>query len=167
MSSSISHKIKKREIPKDVFITPLELSKLHIDFIDSNENDIWLDPCKNSGSYYNQIPTDKKEWCEILEDKDFFKYKGNPDIIIQNPPYSLLNDWIKKNIELNPRVISLLIGIGNLTTRRIEWLENAGYGLTKMRMLKVYKWYGMSMLVNFEKDKKSIIEYDRKIYRED
>jgi len=165
--SNISRNIKNRKISKDVFITPLELSKLHIDFIDSNENDIWLDPCKNNGSYYNQIPTDKKEWCEILEDKDFFKYEGNPDIIVQNPPYSLLNDWIKKNIELNPRVISLLIGIGNLTTRRLEWLENAGYGLTKMRMLKVYKWYGMSMLVNFEKDKKSIIEYDRKVYRED
>ncbi len=165
--SNISRNIKNRKISKDIFITPLELSKLHIDFIDSNENDIWLDPCKNSGSYYNQIPTDKKEWCEILEDKDFFKYEGNPDIIVQNPPYSLLNDWIKKNIELNPRVISLLIGIGNLTTRRLEWLENAGYGLTKMRMLKVYKWYGMSMLVNFEKDKKSIIEYDRKVYRED
>jgi len=162
-----AHMIKKREKPKDVFITPLKLSKLHIDFIDTNENDIWLDPCKNNGSYYNQIPTDKKEWCEILEGKDFFKYKGNPTIIVQNPPYSLLNDWIKKNIELNPRVISLLIGIGNLTTRRIEWLENAGYGLTKMKILKVWKWFGMSVIVNFEKDKKSIIDFDRTIYRED
>jgi hypothetical protein len=58
----------------------------------------------------------------------------------------------------------MLIGIGNLTTKRIKTLENAGYGLTKMKMLKVYSWYGMSCIVVFEKDKKSIIEYDRKIY---
>ena len=167
MSSSISHNIKKRPNAKDVFITPKVLSKIHIDSIDYKDTDLWLDPCKNSGSYYNQFPTENKESCEILEGKDFFEYRGSPDIIIQNPPYSILDTWIKKNIELNPRVISMLIGIGNLTTRRIEWLEKAGYGLTKMKMLKVYKWYGMSMIVNFEKDKESIIEFDRTIYRED
>ena len=165
MSSSISHKIKHREVAKDVFITPLELAKNHIDMIVFNEEDKWLDPCKNDGSYFNQFPTDNKDYCEILEDKDFLEYTGNPDIIIQNPPYSILDKWIKKNIELNPRVISMLIGIGNLTARRIEWLEQAGYGLTKMKMLKVYKWYGMSVIVVFEKEKESIIEFDRKIYK--
>tara|TARA_R110001632_G_scaffold96148_1_gene202384 strand:+ start:47 stop:544 length:498 start_codon:yes stop_codon:yes gene_type:complete len=165
MSASSSHTIKKRKNANDIFITPLELAKKHIDLIPYNENDMWLDPCKNDGSYFNQFPTDNKEYCEILEDKDFFNYQGEPDIIIQNPPYSVLDIWIKKNIELNPRVISFLIGIGNLTTRRIEMFENAGYGITKMKMLKVWKWYGMSLIVVFEKDKQSIIEFDRKVYR--
>ena len=164
MISSISHKIKNRDKSNDIFITPLELAKKHIDMIDYNDNDIWLDPCKNDGSYYNQFPNDNKDYCEILEDKDFFEYDSYVDIIVQNPPYSLMNKWIDKNIELNPRIISMLIGIGNLTTKRIQTLENAGYGLTKMKMLKVHKWYGMSCIVVFEKDKKSIIEYDRKIY---
>lgn len=164
MSSSVSHKIKNRDTAKDVFITPLELAKKHIDMVEYKPDDIWLDPCKNDGSYYNQLPNDNKEYCEILEDKDFFNYNGKVDIIIQNPPYSLMNKWIDKNIELNPRVISFLIGIGNLTTKRIETLETAGYGLTKMKMLKVHSWYGMSVLVNFEKDKPSIIEFDRTIY---
>ena len=157
--------IKQRIHPNDIFITPVELAEKHINLIPCTEDDLWLDPCKNNGSYYNQFPTQNKEYCEILENKDFFEYQGSPDIIIQNPPYSLLDSWIKKNIELNPRVISFLIGIGNLTTRRIEWLENAGYGITKMKMLKVWKWYGMSVLIVFEKNKQSIIEFDRKIYR--
>jgi hypothetical protein len=165
MISSASHTIKKRKDANDVFITPLELAKKHIDMIDYNDNDIWLDPCKNDGSYYNQFPNDNKNYCEILEDKDFFEYDSYVDIIIQNPPYSLMDKWIDKNIELNPRIISMLIGIGNLTTKRIQKLENAGYGLTKMKMLKVWKWYGMSCIVVFEKGKKSIIEYDRKVYR--
>ena len=165
MSSLISHNIKHRKEAKDIFITPLELAKKHIDIIDYNDEDIWLDPCKNNGSYYNQFPTENREYCEILEDKDFFEYDGNPDIIIQNPPYSLMDKWIKKNIELKPRIISFLIGLGNLTARRIEMFEKADYGLTKMKMLKVFSWYGMSCIVVFEKDKQSIIEYDRKIYR--
>ena len=165
MSSAISRNIKNRKNANDVFITPLELAKKHIDMIDYKDNDVWLDPCKNDGSYYNQFPNDNKDYCEILDDRDFFQYDSDVDIIVQNPPYSLMDKWINKNIELNPRIISMLIGIGNLTTKRIQALENAGYGLTKMKMLKVYKWYGMSCIVVFEKGKKSIIEYDRKVYR--
>lgn len=165
MTSHTGHSIKHRQKANDVFITPADLAKNHIDMIDARNGDLWLDPCKNNGSYFNQFPTEKKDWCEILDDKDFFSYSGKPDIIIQNPPYSLLDSWIKKNIELEPRIISFLIGINNLTARRIEWLEKAGYGITRMKMLKVMSWYGMSLLVVFEKNKKSILEIDRKIYK--
>ncbi len=159
------HKIKLRKTPNDVFITPLDLAKKHIELIEFDKDEVWLDPCKNNGNYYNQFPTENKEYCEILEDKDFLEYNGNPDIIVQNPPYSIIDKWIKKNIELNPRIISMLIGINNLTARRIEFLKEAGYGLTKLTMLKVYKWYGMSYLVVFEKNKESIMEIDRKVYK--
>ena len=166
MTSKISHKIKKRDNANDVFITPLGLAKIHIDLHDIKEGEIWLDPCKNDGSYYNQFPNNvKKDYCEILENKDFLEYDKKVDVIIQNPPYSMLDLWFKKNIELNPRSFSMLIGVGNLTARRIEWCENAGYGITKLKMLKVWKWYGMSYIVVFEKDKKSIMSIDRKVWK--
>jgi hypothetical protein len=164
MTSKNSHNIKKRKEANDIFITPLELAKKHIDFIDFNENDKWLDPCRNNGSYFNNFPNDNKDWCEILDNKDFFEYDGEVDIIIQNPPYSIMDKWIQKNIELNPRIFSLLIGVGGLTTKRMEKIESAGYGLIKMKILKVWKWYGMSALVVFQKEKQSIIKFDRKIY---
>lgn len=168
MTSTISHKIKARENANDVFITPLGLAKSHIDLHDVKEGEIWLDPCKNNGSYYNQFPDGvQKEYCEILEDKDFLTFEGKVDVIVQNPPYSMLDAWFKKNIELNPRSFSMLIGVGNLTARRIEWCEEAGYGITKLRMMKVHKWYGMSYIVVFEKNKPSIMEIDRKVWKED
>ena len=83
MSSKTGHKIKQRTKANDVFITPLELAKKHIDMIDYKDEDMWLDPSKNNGSYYNQYPSDKKDYCEILEDKDFYNYQGNPDIICE------------------------------------------------------------------------------------
>ena len=133
MSSAISTSIKNREKANDIFITPRDLALKHIKFIDSRENDFWLDPCRNNenGSYYSQFPTDKKDWCEILEGRDFFTYKPPTkkenkfkikqpiSIICGNPPYSILNKWIEKCISLNPRVISMLICFGNLTARRI------------------------------------------------
>ena len=56
MSSKIAHSIKQRNKANDIFITPIDLAKKHIDMIEFNENDKWLDPCKNNGSYYNNFP---------------------------------------------------------------------------------------------------------------
>ena len=73
MSSKTSHTIIKRKEANDIFITPIELAKKHIEMIEFNENEKWLDPCKNDGSYYNNLPNDNKDYCEILENKDFFE----------------------------------------------------------------------------------------------
>ena len=175
MSSSVSHTIKQRKKPNDVFITPRALAKLQIDMTADADREkgekwaewgLWLDPCRNNaeGSYYSQFP-ENKDWCEILEGKSFFDYEGAPNVICGNPPYSMLDEWFKKTIELNPDVCSFLIGVSNLTAKRIEWFEKADYGITKLKMLKVYKWYGMSYIVVFEKNKKSIMSVDRTVWR--
>jgi len=158
-------KIKKRIIPNDIFITPLQLAKNHIDMIQYNKDDIWYDPFKNNGSYYNQFPNKNKLWTEILDGKDFFEFNENVNIICSNPPYSLMDKVLKKSIELKPHTISYLIGIHNLTTKRIEYMENSGYYITKIHLTKVYKWFGMSVIVIWEKNKNSIIDYDRNIWK--
>ena len=158
--------IKKRDTPNDIFITPLDLAKLHIDYINFKPEEIWYDPFKNSGSYYNQFPTENKCWSEILENKDFFEFNDKVDIICSNPPYSMIDDVLKKSIELNPRVISYLIGYGNLTARRMEFMENAGYKITTFHLTKVYKWFGMSSIIVWEKtENKSILNFDRKVWK--
>jgi len=174
MSSSTSHKIKSRTTGNDVFITPRKLAKLHIDMIPQEyHEDTWLDPCKNDGSYYDQFPDyAEREYCEILEDKDFFKWESGspgPQVIIGNPPYSILDAWLKHTLECNPDCFSYLIGQGALTTRRMEWIEKAGYTITRLHLTKVYKWYGMSYIVMCEKglDLPQKITMDRTVWRED
>ena len=44
-------------------------------------------------------------------------------------------------------------------------MNNNGYGLTKMHMCKVFKWFGMSFIVQFELDKENCISYDRVVWR--
>ena len=53
-------KNKHRETPNDVFLTPPLLAKTAIDMIETNENDVWFDPFKNTGNYYDQFPTTNK-----------------------------------------------------------------------------------------------------------
>lgn len=164
--SAINRTIKKRETANDIFITPLALAKTHIDAIKSNPEDIWLDPFKNSGSYYNQFPSETKRWCEILEGKDFFEFHEPIDVICSNPPYSIMDEVLNKSIELNPRVISYLIGINNLTARRMERMENAGYKIVYLRLTKVFKWFGMSAIVVWEKTaNNSIVSFDRIVWK--
>ena len=168
MSAKTGHSIKKRDKANDIFLTPVELAKKHIAMIDYVEGEVWYDPFKNTGNYFNNFPSpETSEWSEILEGQDFFTFNKNIDVICSNPPYSMISEVLKKCVELNPRVISLLIGMGNLTTKRIEDMNEAGYGLKNMRMLKVHQWYGMSFIVHFEKGSDNCFEIDRKIYHTD
>ncbi len=73
---------------------------------------------------------------------------------------------LDKCIELQPRIISFLIGFQNLTAKRLEKMENAGYKIVYFHLTKVFKWFGMSLIVTWEKtDKKSIINFDRKVWK--
>lgn len=164
--SKINHNIKKRDKSNDIFITPIELAKIHINYISYNSDEIWYDPFKNNGSYYNNFPNENKKWSEILEEKDFFKFNEKIDIICSNPPYSVIDKVLEKSVELNPRIISYLIGINNLTTKRIEYMEKYGYKIINIHFTKVYKWFGMSLIIIWEKTQnKSIINYDRKVWK--
>jgi hypothetical protein len=166
MKSCTSHTIKKRECPNDVFITPLPLALTHINMIEGRDGDTWYDPFKNNGSYYNQFPTQKKEWSEILEEKDFFTYDGTPSIICSNPPYSCIDAVLQKSISLKPRIISYLLGVGNLTARRMEMMEKEGYFIQSLHMCKVYKWYGMSACIVWSNEiDQSIFSYDRVVWK--
>lgn len=162
--SQKNHSIKHRETPNDVFITPVNLCKVHINLISGNGGK-WLDPFKNSGNYYNNFPTENKDWCEILQERDFFEYKEEIDVICSNPPYSILDRVLEHSVSLKPKIISYLIGINNLTAKRIEYMNENGYGLTIMYMCKVFKWFGMSVIVVFEKGENNIIQYDRTVWR--
>jgi len=168
MKSNVGHKIKHRDKPKDVFITPEELSKTHIDMIDeAYRNLVWYDPFKNSGSYYNQYPcaNENKKWSEILENKDFFDFNEEVDVIASNPPYSMIDKVLEKSVSLKPMIISYLLGINNLTAKRMEYMESQGYYITKLHMCKVFKWFGMSLVVVWEKGGEPILSYDRKVWR--
>ena len=169
MNSSISHAIKERKEAKDVFYTPLSVVKKHIESIETHPGDRWFDPFAGKHIYYDNFPTDLKDYTEITEGKDFFIYTEPVDVICTNPPYSILDLVLEHSVKLSPRVISYLLLEGKMTPKRIEYLNENGYSMTGMYMCKVYKWYGMTVAYTFTKDASQIntvkFIYDRVVHR--
>jgi len=163
MKGNRGHMIRTRETPNDVFYTPSLVAQTHIKSIKADPNDVWYDPFKGKGVYYDNFPTNNKEWSEITDGKDFFESSYKVDVICSNPPYSCMDEVLKKSVELNPRVISYLLLEGKITPKRLEYMNNAGYGLSGMYICKVYEWYGMTIAYTFTKGSKNTAEviYDR------
>ena len=169
--SKIATNIQNRDTANDVFYTPIELVKTHLKIVKPyvKPNDIIYDPFFGKGAYFNAFPEIFKkntfEFSEIEMGKDFFKFNRKVDVIISNPPYSILNDVFVKSVELNPHTISYLIGIINLTPKRIEFMNDNGYALTHIHITKVYGWFSMTVIVVFSKKGENCISYDRTTYR--
>ena len=104
-----------------------------------------------------------KDYCEIEEDKDFFKYDKEVDIIVGNPPYSLWNKWLEHTVKLNPKRFCYIFGVYNFTPPRLQKIFDAGYIITKFHLCKVDWWFSQSFIVVFEKGNKedSIISFTR------
>ena len=156
--------IKEREKANDIVYTPLQVAIKLIEMAEIKESDKVLDPCKGEGAFFDHLPNCEKDYCEIVEDKDFFDYDKAVDVIICNPPFSLYTRWITKCIYLNPKKIAFVMGSLNLTTKRLKILEDGGYFLTKMHICNVKGWFANTLLVVFERNGKPIIEYDTARY---
>ena len=169
--NQVANNIKKREQPKDVFYTPEPLVRTHLEYISKyvKENDIIFDGFFGLGAYYNLFNEYFKkntfDFTEIAMNKDFFLYDKKVDVIVSNPPYSLIDKVFEKSVLLNPHTISYLVGVHNLTTKRIMYMNTNGYYLVELKMLKVYKWFGMSCIIVFRKDGKNCIDFDRTVYK--
>ena len=93
--------------PNDDILTPVEISKEIINKF--NLYGIVLDPFKGKGSFYNQFPDNiEKDWCEIKENKDFFKYNKKVDWIISNPPYSIFDKVLEHSFEIADNIVYLV-----------------------------------------------------------
>lgn len=152
----------------DVHYTPVGLARIAIAMVPAeHRRGKWLECCRGSGNYFRNFPKScDKDWCEIAMGRDFFQYAVDEgvDVICSNPPYSIMDDWLEHTVALAPQVVCYLIGINNLTTKRMERMSNAGYGLTKLHVCQVKQWFGMSVIVLWEKGKASVVSFDRTVW---
>ena len=157
--------IKERPTANDVLFTPLPVALKLIEMTNIQRNEKVLDPCREEGVIYNNLPsTCDKDWAEFTEGRDFFEYNNPVDTIISNPPFSIYTKWIQHCIALNPTKIAFVMGCLNLTTIRLKLLEDNGYFMTKMRIVNVKGWFSNTYLVLFEKNGKPILSYDTARY---
>jgi hypothetical protein len=160
MNNKNGNKLKKNS--NDIIYTPKPIALKMIEMCEIKEGSTFLDPSKGGGIFYDNLPSICiKDYCEILENKDFFKYNKNVDLIIGNPPYSLWDRWIEHTMKLTNKFCYIL-GFLNFTDKRDRNILNNGFGITKIHLLKIDWWFSHSYIVIFEKGKESIITVEPK-----
>ena len=157
--SKIANNIKAREKPNDVFLTPPSLVKISIDMVGDVKGK-WYDPFKGTGNFYNAFPSKDKVYTEISEGLDFFEFNEPVDVICSNPPFSCFDKVLEHSVKLQPKVISYVMGVINLTPKRIRFMNSNGYYITKMHITSVKKWFLRTLVVQFEKGTSNIISFD-------
>jgi hypothetical protein len=158
MTSKIMNKIQKKQNPNDVIYTPNVIVNLMLDFCDYKEGQSVLDPCRGKGAFFDKL-NEPKDYCEIEEDIDFFNYKKKVDLIIGNPPYSMLTKWLDHTMTICDK-FCYVIGMYSLTPIRLQKMEEQGFYITKILLTQVPSWFMRSYILVVEKGEKKSITFD-------
>ena len=142
MSAKAQHNSKGH--PNDVIYTPLPVALIAIEMANIQDETV-LDPCKGAGVFYDNLPG-KKHYCEITEGKDFYDWTEPVDVIIGNPPFSQWNKWIQHTLTICKKRFVYVMGATNLTGRRLQWILDAGFGITKIHICKV-NWFMLQTMI--------------------
>jgi len=136
----------------DIWLTPECVARDHIETVKSFETTErkWVDPFKNTGNYYNNFPTDNKDWCEILEGRDALEYDYKDTVVASNPPYSFINKLLTKMATDKAHTISLLVMTNHITTPRLEMMKNFGYKMTNIKFYNIKGYMNTAVALTWE-----------------
>ena len=162
MESTIAHKIKHRKKANDEFMNPPELARGLVKLVPLVAGSYVTDPCPGEGAFYDAFP---KFVFKSQIRGDFFSFKHDVEWLIRNPPYSNLDQWLEHSFDVAEVGVAYLLGLHNITPRRLETANDYGFGLISIHLCKVFRWYGISAFVIFESGKENIISYDRTVWR--
>ena len=157
---------KYKQKPNDIKMTPDELAKNCIDLTPISPTDILFDGFRGKGAFFRQYPAcNKKMYAELEEDIDFFSNSTPYDWLISNPPWSKITDILNLATKQARKGIGLLIGCLNLTPKRIQILNDAGFNITHLHFATVTGWLGTCVYIVAERNKPQVISFDRKPFQ--
>tara|TARA_R110002050_G_scaffold18944_2_gene54845 strand:+ start:900 stop:1493 length:594 start_codon:yes stop_codon:yes gene_type:complete len=149
MSAKAMNTIKHRQKPNDKIYTPPQVVDIMLNFCDYKEGDSVLEPCRGKSAIYNKLK-EPKFYCEIDEGLDFFEYNKKVEWIITNPPYSILDLFLKHTYKLCNK-FCFLIGMYSLTPKRIEVMNENGFYIKKIILTKIPSWFQRSYIIVCQK----------------
>lgn len=145
----------------DDIITPLSVAKMMIDICSLQPGESVLDPSLGFGVFYDSFPSfTRKFWCEIKKNRNFYEFPYMVDCVCGNPPYSQWSAWLKKTVNICNR-FCYIMGIMNLTPKRMDLIEKSGFVLAHMRLISIVPWPGNSWIVYFVR--KTVIPISPKV----
>ena len=135
MPKSLVHN-KRRFCPptnspeKDLVMTPEYVAQDIIKHF--NPTGRILDPSRGEGAFYNNFPTDNKDWCELGENKDFLTYNDKVDWIITNPPWSLMQKFLEHGMKIADNIVYLTTINHYTTKKRIRDMRENNFAIKEV-----------------------------------
>jgi len=141
--------------------------------IDFEDDDKVLEPFRGEGSFYNNFPSNvNKDWCEILDGRDFNDYDKPIDWIVTNPPFRLpskvgrVNSFYYLINYYASRVNKGIAFLGNdscfstLTPKRLQELnEKHNLYIHNIVVCNIKKWRGRYFFIIFKKGKSNFYKH--------
>jgi len=121
---------------------------------------IIIGKCAYYDKFPHAFPNFQYDWCEIDEGRDFFAYNKEVNAIITNPPYSLINKFLKHCVTLKPKFISFLLLVIHLNTNRLKMMNENGYALYHCHILTIRNWFPCCIMTFIRRDVGEIIMSD-------
>jgi len=132
------------------------------------ENDFVLDCAAGSNMvWFNCIKQKRKDYCELDEGKDFFKYKKKADWVVGNPPFRHFIDFCYKSCEVSVKGFAFLINharLNQLTPKRLNDFASKGFYLNGIFIVGVKKWFGRYYFVVFGNKPENNIGWNNRVY---
>ena len=156
------HLQKCRERKNDIWLTPECVAIDHIESLDEQifMDAKWVDPFKNTGNYYNNFPTEDKDWCEILRGKDALKYDYADAVVCSNPPYSIINKLLNKMADDRAYIISFLVMTNHITCPRMEMMKKKGYVLASMKFYNIKGYMNTAVAITWRREDILLNDYE-------
>jgi len=158
--------VRVREVANDKFYTPASLVDLHLSKFHNKFHGLTIyEPFAGQGTYLSRFPDYfpdcKFESTEIDNGTDFFDYTGTPDVVITNPPFSILKQVFERLYALNPLVISLVLNQHAITPCRIQNANAHGYFVTDYHLTRCDRWFGVACILTLRRDvSTNVISFD-------
>ena len=151
--------------------TPRELAEKLVALVDYEKNDIFYEPFRGEGAFYDIMP-EPKLWSEIEQGFDFFDFNFDVDHIISNPPFRIdgKNSVIRimeRCFKLANKSMNMLVNhktFNSMTPVRLQRFTEMEWNLVGITICNVKKWYGRYYFLQFRKDKEAIVSWLKGTY---
>jgi hypothetical protein len=125
---------------RDRIFTPEKIVRELIKKIPADAGDSWCDCCYGKGVFYNNFPTENKEFYEIDMGKDFLICEKKYDWVVTNIPFSRPKEFIFKMAKTCKKGFGILCLANSMTASRLKELERMGLYLQSMTVLYIRDW---------------------------
>jgi hypothetical protein len=159
MVKDITFHYTNEEMVKDLIsITPIQPTDTVLD-AGSGLNKVW----------YNNLPNEIKYECEIDDGNDFFEWDITVDWVIGNPPFHIGWAFTEKAISIAKKGIAFLGSNkflnSNMTPRRLQFLQDNGFTLSRLHIVQDKRWYGRYYYLIFSQEENDFVSWKEGTYK--